>query len=521
MNSHLESGSVVRVRGMIQDMLEAEYYPTTAATKSARRFPMASSRDQLEERTPLVVTPIPFTTTWFRHVFGSACAPEHRAKRLRLDESSTADGGGNNQMDCDNGGGGKKEQWWPENDLKSDPQEVPVLAKLYYDLYGQQPNRLRLNEMVELVGVLEEEETANGAMGDDDNDVVMGANSSWEQDAVTVPTKVPRLHVLWFSSVDLDSVACTQSAILASSNNNVAPTQSLAKALSIPEPSAAAVWMTLLSMAEREMLTDSDTWAPVQTPNDTTLGCASLGMILSSTQACEAFQATLYSVLSHVAPVVNYLHVTNESLKDLRAPWKKQGRLTPTALQLPKGSTLIVNVSAVQPGRLSSDDLETMQALQQLSGGHKIPYRFDGGIKIAFEADCRVFVLSTPVSKNLLPCTLQVKCDYNAVAASDGSAHDLSTVRDTLGAIRCGGTGTKHHANIALSPALLDKAQQDFIQRRGTARNNSLPAVTERDFHRWLTLCRLQARSRKAATAEVEDWSQALSVDDAMVASLQ
>jgi hypothetical protein len=75
--------------------------------------------------------------------------------------------------------------------------------------------------------------------------------------------------------------------------------------------------------------------------------------------------------------------------------------------------------------------------------------------------------------------------------------------------------------NIALSAAVLDKAQQDFIQRRATARNTNRPAVTERDFHRWLTLTRLQARSRQARMAEVEDWSLALTLDDAMVASLQ
>lgn len=498
-------------------MLEAEYFPTTTNAR-----PNMPSSNHLAERTPLVVTPIPFTTPWFRDVFHEGAAPEHRPKRLRLNENNSTVG--NQQMDCEDKEG-TGESWWPENRLKSDPQQVPVLAKLYYELYGDQTeesplNKLRLNDIVEMVGILEQEDKADVA----DDDAVMEMGSTWEEVA-PVPVQVPRLHVLWFASVDLDKVSSSSSnpnANMAGNNNSADATAALAKALSIPEAPAAAVWMTLLSMAEREKLADSDSWAPVQTPNETALGCSSLGMVLSSPDACAAFQTALYSVLSQVTPVVHSLDVSNEKLADLRAPWRENGRLTPTPLQLPKGATLIVNVSGVHPGRLSPEHLETMQALQQLATGHKIGYRFEGGMKIDFEADLRIIVLSTPVSKALLPCTLQVKCDYAVTAQPSVNTSELSALRDALGMLRGGvQTAIRPHCNIGLSAAVLDKAQKDFIERRAIARNNSLPAVTERDFHRWLTLTRLQTRSRKAAVAEAEDWNAALTLDDAMVASLQ
>ena len=43
--------------------------------------------------------------------------------------------------------------------MNSDPTQVPVLAKFYYDQY-QSCQRVRLNHLVELVGVLDREEAA-------------------------------------------------------------------------------------------------------------------------------------------------------------------------------------------------------------------------------------------------------------------------------------------------------------------------------------------------------------------------
>jgi hypothetical protein len=158
--------------------------------------------------------------------------------------------------------------------------------------------------------------------------------------------------------------------------------------------------------------------------------------------------------------------------------------------------------------------------VQELTQGHKLPYRFDGGIKIPFEADLRVIVLATNVSKKLLACTLQVHCDYRA-PAQPLTVTTLPAVRDVLTSVRGKGQTLCPNPNIALSAKVLERAQQDFIERRATARNANMPAVTERDFHRWLTLTRLQARSRQVKTTEVEDWKLALALDDAMVASLQ
>ena len=90
-------------------------------------------------------------------------------------------------------------------------------------------------------------------------------------------------------------------------------------------------------------------------------------------------------------------------------------------------------------------------------------------------------------------------------------------------------------SNICLPQELLQRAQHDFVQRRKGNRcqlqdyQTSGPKIietTENDFHRWLTLTRLQRRSRLVTTesvsgqvahvAGIEDWEASLSLDDSM-----
>ena len=180
----------------------------------------------------------------------------------------------------------------------------------------------------------------------------------------------------------------------------------------------------------------------------------------------------------------------------------------------------------MQDGKLSEKQAQTLEALKQLTATHKISYSFDGDIRIPFEADVRIIVLSTRSRKKLLPCCLQVECDSTRVpvASEEGDlGRRLEPVRKMLAASRAPLQNVKgrkkYHNNIDFSTSLLKRAQQDFIDLRTQARQDpsSKAMPSERDFHRWLTLTRLFARSRRSETAELPDWKQALRLDNAML----
>jgi hypothetical protein len=276
-------------------------------------------------------------------------------------------------------------------------------------------------------------------------------------------------------------------------------------------------------------------WTPVETPHETTLGCASLSLVLPNAQACASLQARLERTLSQVLPQVTSLALDPKGMISL-LPAKKLGRMVPTPFQLPKGSLLILNASAAA-GANNSNASSPWRSLEELTSYHKMSYSFEG-IPIAFEADVRIIVLSTPTSQHVLPCTMQCQCRSDDMLEENLIIHDdLVALRCALARARSPGPGARSFrsgeyggsrmplstcpSNIGFAQDVLERAQNDFLRRRQMARTSRQPLPNEMDFHRWLTLTRLQARGRSASTAEIGDWELALSLDDAMRASFQ
>ena len=368
----------------------------------------------------------------------------------------------------------------------------------------------------------------------------------------------------------------------------------LARALHLDSSStitAHAVWMTLLSMAERSSppaasttttssscssSSSSSSSRPITTPHDTTLGCASLHMALQDVTACRTMQLQLQHVLSQIVPFVQVMDLSSSSSSSsstgsffsdtvasvMTPPHKQQGRLQPTPLQMPMGSTLILNIgdgsflkqcasNGSTNNNNNNNSLLLYQALQELTLHHRMPYRFDGGMQLYFEADVRVIVLSTTTSSttinsndrtgfSLLPCTLQVACQFSPQDGSNSSnsnsgSHDeanvhenetilLQQVRHYLAKARC--RKFQANNNIRLPQAVLEQAQKDFLERRQQQQqqpigNKSDALVGEDDLHRWLTITRLQARSRQASEASLDDWQRAVELDDAIKESFR
>jgi hypothetical protein len=195
-----------------------------------------------------------------------------------------------------------------------------------------------------------------------------------------------------------------------------------------------------------------------------------------------------------------------------------------------------------------------------------VPYRFNGG-DYPFEADYNILVLSSKSSSSsqplestgnnrsfktenkLLPCSLQVHVD-TMMESTCMEESDMALPPKVANRIRCyltrcrvAPSNNSSTNNIGLEEAMLQQAQSDFIQRRQSSRTsrNIVPDVDsqttiqseeskeikETDFHRWLTLTRLQARSRlgllcanattpKQRLATCDDWNAALSLDDSI-----
>lgn len=330
-----------------------------------------------------------------------------------------------------------------------------------------------------------------------------------------IPNHIPRVHVLWFQRTDLDAILTPN--VPWQPRTEQIPDQ-LSRMWGVSGTVAAAVWMALLSKAERQCQQQAESSAdPVKTPDEALLGCASLNVVLDSPAACTDFESRLVGVLSQIVPQLHCLKVTPEAVTSpaFAMPAKVRGRLAPTPFQLPMGSTLILNTGAMPATFVPNESSAVVfQALQELCLRHQVPYSFEGAFLMPFEADIRIIVLSTPSNHNLLRCSLQVKAAVTATIPEQVGEPPFLHMRTALAACRAAN-------NIGLTQSVLNRAQQDFLQRRSNGRSGSngiLPG--QDDFHRWLTLTRLQARNRQAFEALVDDWRLALELDDAMVATL-
>jgi len=532
---------IVRFTGMVQDMLEPEFYVSKVQgvnTHFRDFYPEAVDEmdlsQHLAERHPLVVVPLPYYSGAFgmaletkgedslhdntansnvapsnKREIGQVNEEEHEIRRAPGCGSSTASPVSTRDatvlLNCSSATTLKQNDWWPAGTLGSNHGDCPVLAKLYYEQTSTDNCRLKLNQIVELIGVLSLDPF------EADFDVT---DDSFGVDRLIIPppSLLPRLHVLCVTQVDLEGTSQTENSVSEDEKKRIL--QYLTEQVG-GETTAEALLMVLLSLAERQPDAHG-AFIPVMTMSETTLGCASLNLILPDEGACVAMQGTLEHVLRQFLPIVASCSLA-ELGRSLVSPEKtNSGRLNPSPLQLPKGAAIIINEATMQPGPIEPRSLATLAALSNLSQSHRVPYHFNAMIPYQWEADYRVIVLSASnrgVGSKLMPCGLQ-HVVHDAIPSSRTCLpkETVNAISSYLTKVR---TMTAPHHKILLDDVLED-AQREFIKRRIQARQSGTTECGEQDLHRWIALTALQTRSRGAMTATLQDWNASLCLDETM-----
>jgi hypothetical protein len=594
----LSSYRLVRHFGMVQDMMDPEYYIADVQGQSMHfRDPSSTSLEDapddgellaqhLAERQPLLVVPVPFASEWFASRMtppetdedmpaSSVVIPESppsqqqqqqqqadgSRKRERGEEASslaapsaktktktTSDGTPPPRMECEEPAStpaseagrvhGQESDWWPAGSLESPVNECPVLAKLYYDQYPQSKEKLRLNDLVETIGIV----SMDPWEADFSNNVEdFGILSP----PLPPPSRLPRLHVLSFRRVDLDTVvAATQQE--SSSNlqhcheeqpsltQELSLSRSLCKdpleawtnhcCLSLDSTTLAeTLFLTLVAKAERKR--HGEVHGDIQRGPQHALGSASVQLVCPNDRAADLLYRKLHQFLHQLCPVVAGIDFTSSN--DLppgivSVPSKESGRIWLNPWQLPPGSTLLIRAPNAWNHHPTIRPI-----VEELCAQHRLAYKFEGGMKVPFDADYRIIVVSSSSQQDPLTCTLQLTLndlvteDAETTSLFPTNPQTLQELRQALAQGRSQSQSSSTTTNVGLPPSVLEQAQQDFLQRRGHARSSAQSSTTpttampeEADFHRWLTLTRLYARARSSSMATAADWESALELDD-------
>ena len=632
-NSNSNSPTLVRYIGMVQDMLDPEYYVTHingASTKYREHYHDDSSQidsteiamnQLLDERQPLLIVPIPHSTGILKKYLatGGACTSlkneegqgreqihimeqeaadtifgRKRSLEIMHSTHSTGDGDETDSYsysyqkkmcmeqslgtDNDKTGGPAKNNtindcdWWPRGCMNSQEEDCPILAKIYYQeeddgSSSRSQRRLQLNDIVEVYGILSlnplgtssEHQPKNSQTSTSDGADFNAQQEDYFHDFMdhTVPpppSVLPRLHVLRYDTLDLDEMMMQEGtekesepqAVYTDGERQLAIDTFANHIFGGDKIAAEALLMTLMSLAERDTRYGNKA---IQMPSGETLGCGSMNFILSDPQSCVSLQNKLDALMKLIAPVAAKMNLSLSALNvgdsapaklnhnAITAPTKTAAnRLEPSVLQLPKSSCIVINQGALSEGTLNPSGQRTLEALAKMTRTHSIPYRFDGLMEIDFEADLRIIVLSCNDScdggSKLLPCSMSMKMKPRNANAMDVPFVDTIPVETILRIRRYLMTcryQSSEQTSISLPIDLLEMAQTDFINRRKNSRSSASRDIEESDFHKWLLLTRLQARSRigeknftstkMSSMAKIEDWENALRLDDALQAS--
>ena len=600
---------LIRYTGMVQNMLEPEYYVSTFDGKSThfRDVPVVTGNDGMEqeidlssnlaERVPHMIVPIPFISDWmassvskskFSATSTTATSPVaafateaikipesppqqqeeamNNKKRDREDnnfeDSSKSDtssskprtenGNDLNSMDCCDGDDeddnavlqGQELDWWPQGCMGSAKDQCPVLAKLYYDLTqdlcGNSKRKLRLNDMVEFVGILSMDpwEADFASLQQNDNDAVF---FSFGTTPPPPPSRLPRVHVLSYKIVDMDTFGrshCISQHQLKQQHEEVvmdygeqpsiimesppttpstAPLKDIATSVFKDPVLAEAICMTLLSKAQRESAGSMQRVSALQHA----VGCLSLQISANHDTSKQVYQQ-LSMTLQEICPNLATVDLSKQRKNDgTLFPASFNGRLGPTPWQLPRGSTLLIHWG--NDTCLSSP--QDKECLYDLVRQHRMSYTFDGGMQVPFDADYRIIVVTSNRNNDTrLPCSIKMELseDLELPSIMDDEQHQLlSQFRMSLAEARFWG----NNIGFFSSPQeVLKKAEQYFLDARAKARTNNTVPPQEEDFHRWLTLTRLQARSQArgkfgCASANMQDWERAVSLEVAVTST--
>lgn len=528
----IPANSLVRFRGMVQDMFNIEYYigaykegdtwHTNKYSDVAVLPPCVEASMQIWERRPLYCVPVPGENPWVKKVFatGGLHAPitnmqvGSRMHQKRHREACTP-AFDVEDMETDN-----VEEMSPNEDKRAcqgttygssaarpqlqgsfDPNMplgekklVPCLIKVYDGLDAD----LKLNDIVEFVGVLtfDPELSVHHETAGEYSDGVQAAFMEEDVSAHLPASKVPRVHCILQRKLSSDRLFKAMPEFLPEryspdvcSNSSFAESRKslVGRFTEVFGGDSLAAEYLLLHLLSR-------VHARVE---PMAVGKLSLNL-MDSSGSLEGTSSLLASRVSQaIAALLPRSHLMPLSLEYLNgkliAPRKNysSNRLMTGDLQLADGTHLVLNETALETGQLTEIGLQNVHFLKNLMEWQKVEYDFEF-YKMEMPTDVPVLVMSTARSR-LFPADVVVPLRQTRESSLNLPDELLSKWQMYLGAARA--------ADHAIDPSMQKVLEEDLVMARQEDRSLG-PDV----FHRWLTLARLLSVSFGESTLSLERW---------------
>ncbi|WKA00732.1 hypothetical protein VitviT2T_019066 [Vitis vinifera] len=510
----VQPNTLVRFRGMIQDMLGNELYvgvykegPNWRTNKfmDVSQFPMGSRPDmRVWERRLLYCVPVPGQNSWVEPSSEAVIncyrngTSQQREKRQRDDNTATdpmelhvSDDefqGSSSNKKLREGElpfeSSKAQDFVSESACSSvsmvptfDKDSLPCLVKIY----DSPESDLKLNDVFEFVGVFTF-----------DPELVVKDDTDEFSDlcddvlANLPPSKVPRLHCLIHRKLAVHDFI-SNSPVMEVKPHLVKQIREsvlghLTAVLGNDGLAAHFMLLHLLSRVNGRV----DTLA---------VGKLSLNLTCFNKESVSVFGNQLTLAIMNLLPFTHRIPLTVDYLNSASLAPKKDyqlNRLVTGVLQLAEGSHLTIDETQLKAGTLNSVGVENARLLKNLMQLQKVEYDFKY-YKMEMAADVQLLILSEGKS-NILPADLVLPFQPSSVDSTEPVA------TEALEAWRW------YLVTLRLLPNSIDPELQKVIEDDLVAARQADRTLSSQDFSRLLTMGRLMSLSYGETSLSLEHW---------------
>ncbi|KAK3163975.1 hypothetical protein QOZ80_1AG0010920 [Eleusine coracana subsp. coracana] len=508
----IKPNTLVRYRGMVQDMLGTEFYigafkdGSTWRTNKFTDFSPFSMphpcESHLWERNLFHCVPAPGQNAWTlesspgpdMRMIADCLATEQREKRKRDIDNDDMDVSENDHGDSSSFSKKPKED---DTLASSSSTEVPATAlemnggdhhipgstfSCLVKVYDMLESQVKLNDVVEFIGVYTfDPELA--APTDNPDDIMLDLME--DVTAQLPPSKVPRLHCLVWKKLSSHDFISKVPVVEPSSSLLKGIRQSLLSHLTLvlgnDELAAQCLLLHLLSRLRNKV-------------DVVTVGRLSLNFTGFDRESASIFGNQLHKLIQRLVPYSQAIPLSIEYLNTATLqPRKdnKSGRLVTGVLQLPQGAHLTFDETTLQTGSLTSKGVENTVLLKSLMESQMVEYDFEY-YKLEMATDVQMLTLSEGKS-NILPSDLIVPFRPSSVPAVNAGSEEFESWRWYLATVRSLPQSTE--------PETYQMIQDEMVSAMRDDRSLGCSELS-----RWLTMAQIMASSFGEKSLSMEHW---------------
>ncbi|KAD2805243.1 hypothetical protein E3N88_38620 [Mikania micrantha] len=505
----VQPNSLVRFRGMIQDMLGNEFYVGAYKNKDTwntnkfadvAQFSMGpSSVMRVWERRLLYCIPVPGQNSWADatsdDVVNTYTIQPNREKRQRdacfVSEEVEMQDTTDEILDSPSVKKMREGESLALENMTEDANcgmvmvpdfdrnNFPCLVKIY----DSPESDLKLNDVFEFIGVL----TFDNDVKNDKNGQSEVENFFDQEELVNLPpSKVPRLHCIVHRKLSPNDLIFKSPTMEPKPHLIKEIRQSLLHHLTVVlgDDDLAANFVLLHLLSKVHVRVDS-----------IAVGKFSLNLTGFDKSSISVFGNRINDAVKNLLPFSQCIPLTVEFLNTASlAPLKdyQTNRLVPGVLQCAEGSHFTIDETQLQSGTLNSNGIENTRVLKDLMEFQKVEYDFKY-YKMKMDADVQILILSEGKS-NILPADTVIS--FHPSSAGPTGIVDEQTLN----------SWRWYLATVRSLPHTIGADMQKVVEDDMVAARQVNRSLGTEDFNRWLTMGRLMGVSFGETCLSHEHW---------------